>query len=240
MFTACLEGGRNTMSDSTIGIVRFDTKTARKVLDVYGGVFYSPTFDNMQEGACCYIAFEVDFNAPENDPAVLELNGYYTVTVTYKEDIDKYMMSPGTLTDTTQVLADETPVTNALDTKLGYLNGVLFMAHQLKKASDQREIWDLSYDMQNRMTEESGRHIYNVYLRATVRVSSAKTQEEGYDVCAYEMKYFMDTAAEQEKNAGQTTFYIRFHYVSEINGDILTWKHADMEMNVGEVITTAP
>jgi hypothetical protein len=237
MFTSCLEGGKNSFSNETIGVVRFDTKTFRNVLDIPGAVaLYSPAFENMQEGACCYVVYEVDMNAPENDPAVLQANGYYTATITFKEEIDKYAMSPGILTDTTKVLTAETAITEPIYSTLGYLNGVLFMLHQLKKPSDQRTSWNLSYDAQNMMQDESGKHIYNVYLRATVRIESAKTPEDSSEACAYDMKYFMETAAQMEKSAGNGTFYIRFNYVSEIKDEALTWKQSDMDVSVSAVL----
>jgi hypothetical protein len=119
---------------------------------------------------------------------------------------------------------------------MAYLKGMLFMAHQLKRGSDQRDIWHLSYDPQATAKEENGRQVYDVYLRATVRVSSIKTQEESYDLCAYDMKYFMESAAQRVKSAGNTTFYVRFNYVSEIGEESLTWQYKDIEMNVGEIL----
>ncbi|MDR1675449.1 MAG: hypothetical protein LBR86_03135 [Tannerella sp.] len=235
LFTSCLEGGRNTTSGTVIGTVRLDTKTFKNVLDVLGGTFYAPQFETMQEGACCIVVYELDFNAPENEPTLLQANGYYTVTISYKEDIDKYYLS-SVQTDTATVMSDETTVIDPVNSKLGYLNGILFMAHQLKKASDQREIWHLSYDPQATIKEENGRQIYDVYLRATVRVSSTKTQEESYDLCAYDMKYLMESAAQRAKNAGNTVFAIRFNYVSEIKEDTLTWKYEDMDMSVSEIL----
>jgi hypothetical protein len=218
-----------------IGIVRFDTKTLRNVLDVFGGTFYAPQFETMQEGACCIFVYELDFNAPENDMAMLQANGYYTVTISYKEDIDKYSLS-SVMTDTTTVLPDETAVIDPASNTLGYLKGILFMAHQLKKASDQRETWHVSYDPQATAKEENGRQIYDVYLRTTVRVSSVKTQEDGYDLCAYDLQYFMESAAQKAKSAGNATFSVRFNYVSEISDDALTWKYKDMEMNATDIL----
>ncbi|MDR2765531.1 MAG: hypothetical protein LBB90_10955 [Tannerella sp.] len=235
LFTSCLEGGRNTTSGTIIGVVRFDTKTFKNVLDVYGGTFYAPQFDTMQEGTCCIIVYELDFNAPENDATLLQTYGYYTVTISYKEDIDKYALST-VLTDTTAVMPEETAVMDPINSTLGYLNGILFLAHQLKKASDQRETWYLSYDPQATVKEENGRQIYDVYLRTTVRVSSTKTPEDGYDLCAYDMKYFMENAAQRVKSTGNTSFYIRFNYVSEIKDDTLTWGYKDLEMTVADII----
>jgi hypothetical protein len=236
MFTSCLEGGKNSWSEYTIGIVRLDTKTFRNVLDVPGAItLYSPAFDNMKEGACCYVLYEIDMNAPENDPAVLQANGYYTVVISFKEEVDRYMMS-GALTDTATVLTDEIPLVEPLYGTLGYLNGILFIAHQLKTPEDQKNSWQLSYDSQNMMQDENGRHIYNVYLRATVKVSSSKSPIDVSELCAYDMKYFMESAAQKENSAGSSTFYVRFNYASEIKGDALTWKQSDMTVNVNEVL----
>jgi len=240
--TSCLDGGKNTRSDYTIGIVRFDTKTFRNVLDIpdsQGTVaFYSPAFENMQEGACCYVLFELDLNAPENDPTVLQANGYYTVVISYKEEIDRYSMS-SYLTDTTTALPDETAIVSPVYSVLGYMNGVLFVIHQLKKPSDQRTSWNLSYDPQNMMLDESGKHVYNVYLRATVRIPSTKSPEDSSELCAYDMKYFMESVAQKEKDAGSSTFYIRYNYASEITDEAVTWSSSDLIVGVSDVLPTA-
>jgi hypothetical protein len=236
MFTSCLEGGKNTYSDSTIGIIRFDTKTFKSVLDIPGQTsFYSPAFDSMLDGACCYVVYEIDMNAPENTQEVLQANGYYTVTVSYKEEIDKYSMQ-AVMTDTTKLLTDETAISNPNYSTLGYLNGVLFLVHQLKKPSDQRTVWSLSYDPQNMSQDDNGRHVYHVYLRSTIRIAGTKSPEDSGEPCAYEMKNFMETAAQNEKNAGSTLFYIRFHYVSEIKDDVLTWNYSDINIDISAVL----
>ncbi|MDR2139942.1 MAG: hypothetical protein LBP50_10395 [Tannerella sp.] len=235
MSTSCLEGGRNTVSNTTVGMIRLDAKAFKNVLDVPGGTFYAPQFDTMSDGACCIVRYELDFDAPENSLTMLQAYGYYTVMITYKEDVDKYLLLSA-LTDTAAVLPEETAVMDPVTSCLGYLKGMLFVAHQLKKASDQREIWHLSYDPQTAVKEENGRHVFDVYLRATVRVAGTRTPEDSYEVCAYDMKYFLESAAERVKNAGNTLFSIRFNYVSEIGENALTWNRRELELQVTDIL----
>jgi hypothetical protein len=240
VLTSCLEGGKNTQSGQILGIVRTETKTFRNVLDVPDGTggaaaFYSPIFANMEAGACCMVAYEIDYSAPENAYAVVSETGYYTVTVSYKEEIDRYTML-STAADTAQLLPEETAIVTPLVEQPSYFLGMMFMVHQLKKSKDQREDWHLSYDPANMMKEENTRHIYDVYLRSTVRVADSKTPEDAYYLGAYNMKYYLETAALREKGTNTNSFFLRVNYVSEIKDGQAVWKHVDQELSVDWIL----
>jgi hypothetical protein len=243
-FTSCLEGGKNTYGNSTVGVVRLETKTSKNVLDIpdaYGTVaIHSPAFAEMRDGACCYVVYEIDFDAPENDPAVLQANGYYTATVSNREEVDRYVMS-SLMTDTAQALENETAITTPIPAGglLGYVKGMIFQMHQLRKPQDQKESWLLSYDPQHMLQEENGRHLYNVYLRAAVRASDTmKSPAETYVLCAYDMKYFLETAAQREKSINSSVFYIRYNYVSELKDGLPVWTYEEQESSAEWILPT--
>jgi len=219
---SCLEGGSNTMTDTVVGVVRFDTKTFRNVLDVAANAaFYSPAFANMEEGACCHIYYELNYEDPSNTAEMLAANGYYTVTVMDKVELNRYSLRLGADTSLTAA-TDETPIVEAGQV-FGYVKGIVFMAHKLIRPADQRTDWEFSYNWNNPSVNEDGDNVYDLYLRAKIRIADTKTAEEAYESCAYDMKGFLESAAQVEKNLGKTLVILRFHYVSEINDGVATW-----------------
>ncbi|MDR2119308.1 MAG: hypothetical protein LBP64_00335 [Tannerella sp.] len=226
--SSCLEGGGNSVRQQTAGVVRLDLKSFKNVLDVsaYEAV-YSPAFANMEEGTCCYIYYELDYELPENASNAVAANGYYTVTVMDKTEVDRYHMS--SVADTSSVaLPDETPVIDPRAEIGGYVKGIIFLIHQIKSPEDQKTNWMLSYDRENPYKTENGENIYDVYLRAVVRIPGTKTSEERHESCAYDMTAFIEGAALQEKSRGKDVVAIRFNYVSSINEDgTVVWSKTD-------------
>ncbi|MDR1883223.1 MAG: hypothetical protein LBR26_10665, partial [Prevotella sp.] len=209
MLSSCMDDGNNKITGQTAGIVRFDPETIKNVLDISAyESFYSPLFADMEEGTCCYVAYELDYGIPENSNAQLAANGYYTVTLTKKMEVDKYYMtfSP----DTSSVaLPEESPLINPVLQINGYVKGTMFLLHQIKCPSDQKMQWKLSCDLNDSTVNENGLNIYDVYLRATVSVAGTKTSEDRFDLCAYNMTMFMENIAQREKNLGNNYVYLR-------------------------------
>jgi len=223
MLSSCLEGGGNKMTDTTAGVIRFDDNTFKNVLDVseYESL-YAPTFDNMAEGACCFVYYELDFEDPENTSEMVAAHGYYWVTIMDKAEVERfYMLS--SLDTSSVALEKELAVTNPVYQVNGYVKGVLFVTHQLVMAEDQKITWRLSGDYQNPAKDDSGSNVYDVYLRAVERIESSKTHEESYATYAYDMKYFFQNAARAEKALGKDRVAIRFNYVSKIEDGVATW-----------------
>jgi hypothetical protein len=236
--SSCLDGGSNKISDTVVGIVRLDTKTFKNVLDVSAyESFYSPAFSNMDEGACCHIYYELDYEDPNNTSEMLAANGYYTVTVLDKVEIDKYHMTPGADTSLT-ALPEETPIIDPTYQVFGYVKGIVFITHQLNRSQDQRTNWELSYNWNKPSQNDEGDNVYDVYLRAKIRVADSKTPEEGFESCAYDMKEFLESAAQIEKGLGKSKVIIRFHYVSDIKDGTATWSRnpGDLEFDVAMII----
>ncbi|MGP1420282.1 MAG: hypothetical protein ACTTKI_01660 [Tannerella sp.] len=228
MLTSCLDGGSNSQSGTTVGVVRLDTKTMKHVLDNSTpiGPFYSPSFKNVKEGACIIASFDLNYDAPENASNVVKTNGYYTVVVREKAELDQYMIMKFTDTgapDTAKMLEKEVALANPNYQILGYVKGYLFVGHALKQPEDQRNYWFLTYNADNMVKEESGERIYDVFLRAKVKTPGTKSEKDMMVANAYQIKDYLETAAREEQSKGNTRFYLRFNYASSVKDGKLTW-----------------
>ncbi|MDR2918327.1 MAG: hypothetical protein LBV72_03050 [Tannerella sp.] len=229
LFTSCLGDGSNTQSATTVGVVRYDYKSGKYLLDTYGwGVFYSSALNSTTEGACYYFNFELDYDLADNNSSVVNTTGYYTISIGTKYEVARYSMSP-VLLDTTTLLTNEIPLVNPLASVDGYVKGIFFLQHTYKQPEDQKYAWSLSYDTQNAVIEESGKRIYDVFIRAAISGSAGtKTATEGGVANAYNMKSFFESAAYVEKNQTDKVVNVRFNYVSDITDGKIVWKKSDI------------
>jgi hypothetical protein len=239
MLTSCLDGGKNSASGVEFGVARFEMKTMKMVLDIPDGTLYSEAFQNLNEGACCWVQFDIDYDAPENSSDMVSALGYYTVTVTSKEEIDKYMAS-NFLTDTARVQPNEIAVVNPVYNIYRYVKNNFFIGQVLQQPTDQKYQWSLSYNGQNMSKEENGQNVYDVYVRAMVVSPSSKSPEDKEYINAYDMGNYLNAIAQTEKNLSKSYVYIRFNYVSEIKDDVLIWKQSEkQELPIAAFISTA-
>lgn len=232
LFTSCLGDGSNKQSATTVGVVRYDYKTAKYLLDTYlWGTLYSPSLNStadVREGGCYYFSFELDFDLPENDGSVVNTTGYYTITLSQKYEVSRYSMSPVFL-DTTTMLTNEIPLVDPLASVDGYIKGIFFIQHSFKQPTDQSYTWNLSYNTQDMVVEESNNRIYDVFIRASISGSAGtKTPTDGGAANAYDMKYYIESAANVEKDLKKDVVNIRFNYVSEITDGNIVWKKSDL------------
>lgn len=231
MLTSCLDGGSNSQSGTTVGVVRLDTKTMKHVLDhstpiVPYSPFYSPHFNNVKEGACFWVYYDLNLDAPENASNVVKTNGYYTVTVREKAELDQYAIMKFTDTgapDTAKMLEKEVALANPNYQIMGYVKGYLFVGHALKQPTDQKNYWFLTYNADNMVKEEGGERIYDVFLRAKVKTPGTKSETDMMVANAYQIKDYLETAARDEQSKGNTRFYLRFNYASSVKDGKLTW-----------------
>lgn len=228
--SSCLdleESKGNMIGGALVGIVRLDTNTLKNVLDISDfESLYSSTFSNMKEGTCCFILYELNYDDPENSPAKIEENKYYSITVSKCTEANRYplLTSPNT---SSVPLPAETPISDPTAQALGYVKGIVFLNHQLEKPEDQTTEWELSYDLNNPSKSENGYTIYDVYLRATIKNDGKQTPKENFELCAYDMKTHLENAAIKEKGEGKDQIYLRFNYVSKIEKDTATWSQSE-------------
>ncbi|MDR1332272.1 MAG: hypothetical protein LBK07_09240 [Tannerella sp.] len=234
MLSSCLEGGGNTTSGQVVGVVRFDLNSGKNVLDISAyDSFHSLAFSNKEEGTCCYVYYELDYEDPENTAEKIAANGYYTVTVLAQEEINRfYMLSEA---DTVSVaLPNETPLKDPVPQIGGYVKGILFLGHLLNARPKQVTDWRLSYDREHMSVDENGENVYDVYLRATIRSEGTTTAEDMYETSAYDMTPYIENAARLEKNLGKDKVSIRVNYVSDINDDgTVVWDRAANKIDLG-------
>jgi len=224
LFVSCMGPGKNTESGYAVGVVRFDMKTFQNVLDVDDVTsFYNIKFTNTSEGACFIVVYEIDYDAPENSYESILANGFITVSILESKELDQFNML-SSITDTSKVLSNELHI---LDPIIGgefyYVKGMGFFSTALEIPPDQKMYFILSCNMQDEAKIDNGQRVYDVFLRTTIDRASSKTPEKTGILNAYNMKYFMEKFARDEKALGNTTIRLRFNYASAIKDDQITW-----------------
>ena len=221
MFTSCLGEGSNEQKGEIVGIVTTHDKTFEKVLNIGGGSYFrSSNFDNINEGACYWVYYDLNMDAENNANA--NTTGYYNVTVLDRNEFERNEVFP-VLTDTAQILDSELAILNPIYRSFGYIEDRIFFIHALNQPKEQQNYWNLSYSSENMMTEENGARIYELFLRATVKSSTSNSSEDQPKWCAYRIKDFFEKAAIAEKEKGKQEIQFRINYVSKIEDDKITW-----------------
>ena len=219
LFSSCMGEGRHVETGQTFGVVRFDYKSGLNLLDVSEvDVFYSIRFKEAYEGNCFLIAYEIDFERPENSFEMVNATGYLTVDILDKMDVDRWPVT--SVTDTSQAMTNEVAIISpTYSGEFYYIKGMFFIISSLEIPTNQTMTWHLSYDMDNMMTEEYGQKYFNIYLRTTYVNPGTYSKETIGVANAFEMKYLMENIVKQVKEAGGELFKFRIHYPSSISED---------------------
>ncbi|MDR2232299.1 MAG: hypothetical protein LBE56_04145 [Tannerella sp.] len=252
MLTSCMEGEQgNRESGQLFGVVRFDEKSLKNVLDVSGfESFYSSLFTNEIEGNCFLVNYELDYDLPENSFESISTNGYITVQIADRISVPSFSLF-STVQDTATVLTSEVPIIESIyDITYSYnfyIKGMFFLISTLEAPSDQRMNWILSYDPEQLTTEENGFRYYDLFLRSTIRVEGEETAVPTAFANGFDMKSYLEMVVDREKSLGSTsasTFRLRIHFPSAISEDgKLTWKYQDTrDIQLGFIVpeTTTP
>jgi hypothetical protein len=249
--TSCLEG-ENKSQGYGIGVLDYSYTTP--VMKTMYDNFYGPELVSLiaqgtiELGGCYYFQYTIDYDLPENSKEMVELNGYYTVSIAPLAEAERFYPT-SYLTDTLTVLTNELPVTDILLSEgglFGYAENYLFVTHSVNHEKDLDVQWDMSYeDNDNVMTEENGKRQYNLFVRATsktARDGSKATMEYPY-FNAYYLRNFLETAARTEKDRlgasynTSSTFTVKFNYVSGINEDSeITWQSKSVDMYISMLV----
>lgn len=249
--TSCLEGD-NKESLYDLGVITYSSKNfMTPVVKTLWGEYYSPELNSYINQAKLdigdYISFHytIDHDLPENSAAMVEANGYRTVSITPLNIFEKQYTHPF-LTDTALVKPNEVAVTDILYSgsvlSFGYAEGYLCMLHVI--ANFERDVtvsWDMSYDGDKEiMSEESGRRYYNLFVRATANSEGDGKNKIDYGASnAYHLRDFLERAAQEERdrlgsgyNSLSSAFYVKFNYVSEIKEDKITWADKSVQLPI--------
>ena len=244
LFASCLGEGRNTESGPAVGVVRFDMKTFQNVLDVDATTsFYSIRFKNINEGACLYVLYEIDWDDPENSSENILAKGYLTVSILDSKELDQFNMNYYGITDTTQMIANEFEIIDPIyNNDFAYIRGMGFFGSILEMPADQKMYWDLSCNMQDDAKIDNdvltnNKRVYDVFLRSIVERTSSKSPEKIGMLNAYYMEPFMEKIARDEKNLGHTTVRLRINYPSAIKDGQITWsQQTSNEISISSIL----
>ena len=238
LITSCMGEGKSVESGQTFGVVRFDYKTSYNLLDVsdYESL-YSIRFQTTEinDGDCYLVAFEIDHGIPENSLESVNANGFLSVTIIDKAPIERWAVSP-LLTDTSKVMTNEVAITSST-LNWQYVKGIFFTVSSLEIPSNQTMNWNLSYDMDNTLTEEHGQKFYNVFLRTTIRSQGTFAKEAIVVANAFNMNYYLKSIAKEVKETGGKSIILRINYPSEISKDEqITWKYEAIDIPVEYIL----
>ncbi|MDL2304944.1 hypothetical protein LJC72_06350 [Bacteroides sp. OttesenSCG-928-D19] len=250
--TSCLDGS-NESTGEAIGVVDFSTKSTKPVLKTYYGEFYAPELSTLLSdatigyGDCLYIYYKIDYDLAENSPAMVETNGYYTVSLYNYVPFERNYLSHY-LTDTATVMADnEVAILDGLCLN-GGINGFydryMFVTHIVNQPENLELRWDLSYDRESMMpTEENSKRYYDLFVRAVPTNTSEKTKVDYPHCVSYDMGSYLREVAQAEKEAlggsyvaTNSKFTLRVNYPSEIKGDTIVWSHKEWEQYVASFL----
>ena len=229
--TSCLESS-NVSEGYGLGVLQYSSKSYTPVLNSTLGLVSASNLGDMDINSCYYFYYKLDLDLPENAHAVVEANGYQTISILDKIELDKYYLS-SSLTDTSRMMNGEVPVYDAYESGNPYIDEYYFISQIVKMPSDLQLTWHMSYDGDgNIAVVENGERYYDVFVRATKRNSSDKTEENVQHLNAYFVRDFLKNAANNERNALGSNYSetssklrIRFNFVSEISDEgKLTWK----------------
>ncbi|MCS2891919.1 hypothetical protein NXY11_14840 [Parabacteroides faecis] len=168
-------------------------------------------------GDCFLIQYSFDSSAPElqnSDSLSIEL-------IENPTPVDLWPLDEH-WTDTTVVLQDEM-LTKAITGRKFYIKGRLFLWSTHTVIENQKDSFMMSYNPENLYTQEDGKRIYNLYLRAITKIEAEEgEQPKGQQlnlVNAFNVEEFYNMAKALEEEKGSDTLSIAINYASAFNKD---------------------
>ena len=225
LLSSCMGEGRNVESGGTFGVVRFDyEKAGKNVLDVTDDIaLYHIFLETAYEGNCYWVVYEIDYDKPENSYESLIANGYLTVDILEKAQIERWTVVP-TLTDTSSAITNEVALLSPMlsystssNPEWFYLKGILCITSSLNIPTDQKMYWSLSFDRDNMITISENTQYFDVFLRSSVRSQGSFSKGDVFISNAFDMRDYLKEAANKVKEAGGTLFKLRINYPSLID-----------------------
>jgi hypothetical protein len=217
LLNSCLDGGNSSSSDGqAYGVVEMDLKTFGNVIYFNDRdlPLYSPTLSSkIMEGECCWIPYT--FKSDDNQN--VEALGYYTIQELGYIVVDKVMPMP-VKTDTAVVKENELSMSN-LDLT-NYVKGYLFVnSYHEAMDTDQKNRYELSYDMEQEPILENTQNVYQLYLRANKLSDGKSPKEDQLIPNAYYVRHFFENISYAEKDKGKTEYYFKVNYIKSFGND---------------------
>ena len=241
--SSCFKGDTKT-SGYVVGVIDFSpygTTVVRTLTDyLYGPEIISLiTSGELDYGDCYCFFYKLDRGAKENSYAMIQANGYLTVSLTPYEKANVFEAT-AYLTDTSTVLPNEIPVTSidmtGNDAISGLTHDFLFFTHEYRAPANAEVIWDVSYYYYTPHSpiQQDGTWYYDIFFRARLATEAAEgaslTTQKTFN--AYQLKDFLSSIATNEKErldssgsySESSMFNIRLNFPYEINNSQITWK----------------
>jgi hypothetical protein len=223
LLNSCLDGENSSSSQGqSFGVVEMNLKAGGNViyhndLDL---PLYSPTLSpNISDGECCLISYLYKSEDNQNIAAL----GYYTIQEQGYLDVTRIAPIP-VKTDTAVIKENELPMASiSLSDTYGnpiYIKGYLFIysAHE-SMDTDQKNRYELSYDMGQEPVLENMNNVYQLYLRAN-KVTDGKSPKANQAIPnAYYVRPFFENISYAEKGKGKTEYYFKVNYIKSFSTD---------------------
>lgn len=235
--TSCLDG-KNRDSGEVVGVI--ETSMGTTVIKNKNFNLYCPEIDNLiSEGKLnlddhVYLYYIIDYDKPENNSSMLELNQYATVSMVDYFRFEKAEMKY-TRTDTTVVLPNEYLMTDPLPNNIGlryFYDNYMYLTHTLNQPDENLKVnWDLSCNGYTILpTEENGKRYYDLFLRVTTVDQEPPTGESNKitqpHYVSYEIGNYLQRVAEVEKSylsnydPTSSVFSLRIYYPLNLENGI--------------------
>ena len=187
--------------------------------------------DKFMTGDCVWVSFAYDSKTAGDENA----NGYSLVTpikATTRLDEGRLIWNK---TDTATLMLNEIEVDHGIGSYdynfYSYIEGYMFLASAFTGLTDQRNSWELYYDVDQTpkvgaSSQGEDINIYTLYMRAKV-VQPGKTPEKSdFNLNTYQIKSLVDRLNEKEKAIGKKAYGVNVRFLNKISKDSteLTWK----------------
>ncbi|MDR0429556.1 MAG: hypothetical protein LBH58_03640 [Tannerellaceae bacterium] len=229
MLSSCLDGTDSHENHMVyFGFVEIDMKAGGNVIYFNDKDYplYSPTLSQkISDGECCLVQFSIK---SEDNPSVAT-TGYYKIQETGYYLVNKGIVMP-IKTDTAILKENELAMADLAFNN--YVKGYLFInSYHEAMLTDQKNQYELSYNMEQEPVLENTKNVYQLYLRANKSEDGKSPNSNQIIPNAYEVKRFFDNISYKEKNKGNSEFYFKVHYIKSFKDDTIPqWKTTEIQI----------
>lgn len=228
LLSSCLDGDNNSSADREYyGYVEIDMKAGGNVIyynDLDYPLYSSSLSPQILDGECCLIQFTIKSEDNQNVAAL----GYYTIHELNYYEVDKATVIP-VKTDTAVIKENELPMVTL--SPRNYVKGYLFInSYHESMATNQKNYYELSYNMDEEPILENTKSVYQLYLRATKLEDGKSPTSNQIIPNAYDVKRFFDHISYAEKSKGNKEYNFKINYIKTFTNDTIpNWTSTEVQ-----------
>ncbi|MDR1258196.1 MAG: hypothetical protein LBK65_02795 [Tannerellaceae bacterium] len=235
MLSSCLEGGSNEQSQSGVcGIIRFDMKTMKTVIDApgYPYSFYDPQIEYLgfSDNDCILFSYNVNYSDEINTN--YQTTGIVQGSISNVSLIDQWRCISEVINDSVSLIENEQPIAYAVSTNgpSFYYSERLFLTSDFERNTEQRTSWYLYYEPELPTKEVEGKVVYSLFLRAVMTAQGKAPLVQGSVINVYNTGNFFGETTRIEKEKGKSEVNFQIHYINDIGEDrsSFTWVKSDV------------